>query len=73
MSQVGLYSLCFVIVAGLAGAFTSGQTQLTLFLVGACAAIASLVAALIDVSANRARDRARQDYRARYGDNPPTR
>lgn len=67
MNQTSLYGFCLTVCLAIAGILTTGTTQTTLFVAAAAATAALMLATLVG---NRARDKAREEFRARYGEYP---
>lgn len=58
MTQTSLFALFLAMALAMAGAFTAGQMQLTLFVSAGCTVAAHMLAAFVGSQANRARERA---------------
>lgn len=58
MNQTTLFPLFLAMAFAVAGAATSGPTQMTLFVAAGCTLVAHALAAFVDYQGNRARDRA---------------
>lgn len=59
MSQTSLFGLFLSMTLGVAGAFTSGTTQITLLTAAGCCIVSVALSTLVDSRGNRARAEAR--------------
>ncbi len=57
MNQTTLFGLFLSMALGVAGAFTAGATQVTLFVAAGCAIVAMGLSAFVDQQGNRAREK----------------
>ncbi len=58
MPQVSLFGLFLSMTLAASAAFTSGATQVTLFVAAGCVAVSLVLATFVDHRGNRARDEA---------------
>ena len=70
MNTTIVYGFCLTVCLVLAAAMTNAAPQSTLMVLAVSSGIALALTALIELSGNRAQRKARDDYVARYGEDP---
>jgi hypothetical protein len=70
MNTTIIYGFCLTVCLALASAMTSATMQNTLLVLAVCSGVALALTALIEASGNRAQRKGRDEYVARYGEDP---
>lgn len=72
MNSALLYGTFWTISLALGVVFTQGEIQRTIMVLALCSVVALALTLIVESGANAARISAGADYRARYGEDPPS-